>query len=100
RARLREQGLALLFAPSPLPANDAQGETPFASLAQFHREQPDIRLLLCAESAGRREALLPLLQRQGLQPELLDGWQAFADGTQTLALTVGSMDQGFYSPAQ
>src|SRR5690606_2684008 len=36
------------------------------------------RVLVAADSAGRREALLEVLQAAGLQPEVLADWSAFA----------------------
>lgn len=98
RARLSAHGVSFPFASSPLPANDAQGETPFRSLKQWLAEQPTARVLLCAETAGRREALLGLLQKQGLQPDLVGGWNDWQTSSAPLALTVGAMDEGFYAP--
>lgn len=99
RARLREQGVAFAFQASPLPGNDAQGDTPFRSLALLREQEPELRILLCAESAGRREALLALLQKRGLQPDLVDSWHSWYAQPSAFALTVGAMDQGFYAPA-
>ena len=48
------------------------------------------RVLVAADSAGRREALLEVLQAAGLQPEVLADWSAFAGATQgTIGLAAG-----------
>ena len=100
RARVRDTGIVFPFRDSPLPANDAQGETPFRALALLREQEPELRILLCAESAGRREALLALLQKRGLQPALVDNWPSWQADSPVFALTVGAMDQGFYTPEQ
>src|SRR5690606_11222947 len=49
-------------------AVDAKAERPMARLESFLREHPDQRVLFCCDSAGRREALLELLRRAGIDP--------------------------------
>lgn len=98
RARVKAKGVNFGFLPSPLPANDAQGDSPFRGLKQLITENPQLNILLCAETAGRREALLALMQKQGLQPTIIEDWQEWQAKPNSLALTVGSMDEGFYHP--
>ena len=62
--------------PAPeLPLN-RKGEEPGTSLRHFLASYPG-RVLVAADSAGRREALLETLAGAGLKPENVDGWQAF-----------------------
>ena len=67
-------------------------------LAQWIDAHPDCRVLVCAETAGRREAVLGLMQKAALQPQITPGWAQFAGGAERCALTVGQLDRGFYSP--
>ncbi len=60
--------------------------------------RPGPRVLLCAESAGRRETLLELLRESGLQPQPLDDWAAFAAAEARFALTVAPLAAGFELP--
>ncbi|MDB6062845.1 MAG: transcription-repair coupling factor [Verrucomicrobiaceae bacterium] len=83
--------------PPPL-AIDAKAEDPIAALRRF--ASSDQRVLLCAESAGRRETLLDLLARNHLKPKAVDNWHAFATGKQTLAITVAPIDRGLQLPEQ
>ncbi len=52
------------------------------------------RVLITAESAGRREYLHDLLRDQGLRPEVVGDWQAFETGDQRTALTVAPLEEG------
>ncbi len=60
----------------PLAAKDAQ---PAAALKAFLANYPG-RTLIAADSAGRREALMEVLQAAELQPEVLTDFQTFALG--------------------
>ncbi|WP_426664386.1 transcription-repair coupling factor [Rhodanobacter aciditrophus] len=62
--------------PAPeLPLN-RKGEEPGTSLRHF-LENYSGRVLVAADSAGRREALLETLAGAGLKPENVESWQAF-----------------------
>ncbi|MDT8409069.1 MAG: transcription-repair coupling factor [Wenzhouxiangellaceae bacterium] len=50
-------------------------------------EEPG-RVLLAADTAGRRELIHANLNRVGVKPRLLDSWAAFVSGEDRLALTV------------
>jgi len=78
--------------PPSLPIDARAGEP----LAVFRRFADDFggHLLLVAESDGRRETLLELLQHHDRKPKLVDDWQAFLDSEATLALTVAPLEQG------
>jgi transcription-repair coupling factor (superfamily II helicase) len=66
---------------------DVRAEQPFAPLDQFLRSF-DGRVLLAADSAGRREVLQELLRGHQHEVSTVGGWEAFAGGTARLALTV------------
>ncbi len=102
RARLvdeaHHQAVSFGFAAAPDLAADPRQDPGFSKLRAFLEEYPDHRVLICAETAGRREALLESLQKHGIQPELLDGWADFRDHGPGVTLTVGALDQGFWHP--
>lgn len=54
-------------------------------------------VLLCAESAGRREILLESLAKENLEPTLVDNWQAFISSKLDFAITTAPIDRGMYS---
>lgn len=55
------------------------------------------RLLLCAESSGRREALLEQLDKIGLQPPLFESVRNFLEATeQSIGVTVAALEEGAY----
>ncbi|SEI66240.1 transcription-repair coupling factor [Azotobacter beijerinckii] len=79
--------------PLPALAIDAKASQPLAALAGFLDAFPG-RVLFTAESAGRREVLLELLARLGLKPRSVDGWPAFAESGERLAIAVAPLDEG------
>ena len=66
---------------------DVRAEEPFAPLDAFLSDFEG-RVLLAADSAGRREVLQEMLREHGHAVTLVPGWEAFAAGTARLALTV------------
>ncbi len=52
------------------------------------------RILLVAESPGRREVWLERLRKHALQPVLFENWAAFQSDVAELGLTVGGLEQG------
>ncbi|HEU5339323.1 MAG TPA: transcription-repair coupling factor, partial [Sulfuricaulis sp.] len=52
------------------------------------------RILMVAESAGRRETLKGLLREHGQPPEEVSGWREFLEGNTRLALTVADLEKG------
>ncbi|OOG58216.1 transcription-repair coupling factor [Rhodanobacter sp. B05] len=62
--------------PAPeLPLN-RKGEEPGTSLRHFLASYPG-RVLIAADSAGRREALIETLAAAGLRPQNVESWQTF-----------------------
>ena len=98
RARLVKQG-GVHFPFSALPELDAHQNNPFVAL-QTVLPEPAPRVLICAETAGRREALLTLMQKAGIQPTLVEGWREFVSNRQDWCLTTGELDLGFHATEQ
>ena len=73
---------------------DAHSPQPYGQLSQFIGAFNG-RILFCAESAGRREALLSVLQPIGIKPVHVDNWHAFIDSDIALAITESTIEQGF-----
>jgi transcription-repair coupling factor (superfamily II helicase) len=55
------------------------------------------KVLFCAESAGRKEALLEMLAGSQIKPQSFETWQEFLTSEQSLGICVYPIDQGFYS---
>ncbi|VAW72763.1 Transcription-repair coupling factor, partial [hydrothermal vent metagenome] len=71
----------------------ARTEHPATALQDFIAGFPG-RVLICAESAGRRETLQGQLREFGLRAQTLDGWHAFVESNNKLAITVAPLEQG------
>lgn len=86
---------ALSFPASPLPelAIEAKAANPLAALANYLDQFPG-RVLFTAESAGRREVLLELLERLKLRPQAVDSWPDFVTSKARLAITIAPLDEG------
>jgi transcription-repair coupling factor (superfamily II helicase) len=70
-------------------------EQPLAKLEHFLMENAS-PVIFCAESAGRREALLELLQRIGVTPHIIDDWLDINDTQFDYAITTAPLEQSFY----
>ncbi len=78
-------------APPPALQIDAHSSDPAAALRSFNQNN---RLLLCAESAGRRQALMELLARHKLKPREIDSWEAFVGSMDPLCITTAALEHG------
>ncbi|WP_028693750.1 transcription-repair coupling factor [Pseudomonas cremoricolorata] len=83
------------FATQRLPdlAIEAKANQPLAALSQFLEQFPG-RVLFTAESAGRREVLLELLERLKLRPQNVESWAEFVSSAARLAITIAPLDDG------
>jgi transcription-repair coupling factor (superfamily II helicase) len=72
---------------------DPRGEDPARELTRFLGDFAG-RVLIAAESAGRREMLLDILRRRNVQPQLVEGWPAFVNSDARLAITVSPIATG------
>ncbi|MEX2150786.1 MAG: transcription-repair coupling factor [Steroidobacteraceae bacterium] len=90
----------LNFSTEPPPAlrADARAPRPLDQLEAFLAGF-DGRVLLAADSAGRREVMLEMLRRQDLAAAVVSDWNAFATGTCPLALAVAPDVRGLVMPA-
>lgn len=79
-------------APTSLPV-DPKSASPYRALFDYLHQFPG-RVLIVAETAGRRETLRALLTDNGFPTEDLPGWRAFLDGKSRLALTVADLEKG------
>jgi len=77
----------------PNLAIEAKASQPLAALSEFLDQFPG-RVLFTAESAGRREVLLELLERLKLRPQTVDSWLDFVTGKARLAITIAPLDDG------
>ncbi|MBL8450639.1 MAG: transcription-repair coupling factor [Dechloromonas sp.] len=81
----------------PKVAVERRAEDPLAALKIFTGAFAG-RVLLLAESAGRRETLGAMLAEHGVAPAPCASLAEFLDGQQSLALTVGPLQAGFALP--
>ncbi len=81
----------------PLPDLSTEGarQTPAERLQHF-MEQHTAPLLLCAESAGRREILLENLAANGLTPPEVADWAEFLASGLRFAISTAPIDRGMY----
>lgn len=86
------------FIPLPDVAINNQLAKPLIALESLLQTQA--KVLICAESAGRREALLELLKRLPESPKELDGWQEFCQSDHDFAICVAPLERGLNLPAQ
>ena len=76
---------------------DSKQANPLEKLEQFILDIPaTTKLLFCAESAGRKEALTELLAANDIKPTAFSSWQEFNSSDQTLGICIYPIDQGFY----
>lgn len=78
--------------PVKLPV-DARAKDPFSIVKRFLNEFNG-RVLLVAESSGRRETILELLHQHDLRPELFSQWFEFLEDDALFGLTVAPLEQG------
>jgi transcription-repair coupling factor (superfamily II helicase) len=69
---------------------------PFDLINQYiaSKETPN-KVLFIAQSQGRRESVLELLERDDIKPAQFDSIDDFINATDTLGITVNSLTQGF-----
>ena len=68
-------------------------EAPAGALQHFIAEFPG-RILLTAESSGRRETLIDQLQGFAIRPVVVKSWAEFMTATDPVSLTVAPLEQG------
>jgi len=76
---------------------DRRAEDPLAALKRF-LAAGDARVLICAESAGRRETMQQYFAEYGLAVSLVDDWRACLATDASRALVVAPLATGFSWP--
>ncbi|MGD8885206.1 MAG: transcription-repair coupling factor, partial [Gammaproteobacteria bacterium] len=90
-----DQADAYNFDTATLPAItvDARAAQPAQKLVDFVTEF-DGKILFAAESTGRRETLVELLQNNGIRVNPTDSWQSFVAGRDSAAITIAPLEKG------
>ncbi|MGB3383967.1 MAG: transcription-repair coupling factor [Marinomonas sp.] len=73
---------------------ESKSPTPLGNLSHF-LDRSSARVLIVAESAGRREALLELLKKHKIQPDYCENWSHFLATEKSLCITEGNIGRGF-----
>ena len=90
-----QDALPLGDAPAPAVPITRQNEPSGAALRSLLSSYPG-KVLIAADSAGRREALIEQLSQLDLKPATVADWLAFtADDAPRFAITVAALDDGF-----
>ena len=94
---LRKKPSQTLFETDPLPqlAVDHQLKEPFSLLNEFISAKKKGRFLFVAESQGRRESVLELLQQNKIKPVVCDSIDEFVASDEQIGITVNALDHGF-----
>lgn len=78
---------------------NAQHNQPLAELKTF-LDSCQERVLFCAESAGRREALLELLARIDIKPDVTDSLETFLTTDASVSITIYPLEKGLVLPGK
>ncbi|WHZ11409.1 MAG: Transcription-repair coupling factor [Burkholderiaceae bacterium] len=89
-----DAGGAAPFAPLGLLAVQRGANEPLAAL-KAHLRDTTQRVLLLAESAGRRESLLDFLRASSLQPPAFDSLAEFRASTEPVGIATAALATGF-----
>ncbi|MEP6943675.1 MAG: CarD family transcriptional regulator, partial [Betaproteobacteria bacterium] len=84
----------------PLPPIqvDRRADDPLRALKRYVTSTRE-RVLIVAESLGRRETMLQYFAEYGLKPAVVGGWEEFIASDASPALSVGPAHSGFVWPA-
>lgn len=80
----------------PALAIDHKAKKPLQKLQEFLNAHSENRLLFCAETTGRREILLELLNEIHLQSETVASWEDFLNGEAKCGICVAPLDSGLW----
>jgi transcription-repair coupling factor (superfamily II helicase) len=86
-------GVDFATAAPPVLKLDARLAHPTAVLEEFIRRFSG-RVLVAAETPGRREVIKEMLHGAEIHPAAVADWREFLDGDTPLAVTVGDVEQG------
>ncbi|MFJ2995146.1 transcription-repair coupling factor [Pandoraea sp. NPDC087047] len=85
--------------PLPSLAINRRADDPLAALRAYLARTP-ARLLLCADSAGRRETLLQLLHDNDLRPTSVESLEDFLTSDHRFCISVAPLAAGFLLPTE
>lgn len=92
------QGLTHISAEDlPTVAMDGRASDPAARLRHFIAEFEG-RILICAESSGRREALRDNLGENRIATDTVDSWAAFLASSASPCITIAPLEHGLVLP--
>ncbi|HYD58303.1 MAG TPA: transcription-repair coupling factor [Burkholderiales bacterium] len=83
----------------PPVAVDRRAKDPLAALKQF-LETSKLKVLVAAESAGRRETMTSYLAEYGLQARVAASFEEFVKAGEALQIAVSPLAHGFVAPAE
>jgi transcription-repair coupling factor (superfamily II helicase) len=83
----------------PPLAVDRRAQDPLVAFKAF-LESSRLRVLVAAESPGRRETMQNYFAEYGLQPALCQSFEAFQRGTAVFSLGISPLAHGFSAPAE
>ena len=86
-------GINFSTAAPPVLKADARHHLPSVAIQQFI-QRFNGRVLLAAETPGRREIIKELLHGAEIYPAEVSGWREFLSGDAPLAIAVGDVEQG------
>lgn len=87
-----EQAAAHCIQPPDLAIN-SKSTQPLAAIEKL-LNQNALRVLFCAETPGRREALLELLKKIHITPKIISSWHEFIASDIPAAITVAPLERG------
>jgi len=97
-SEVKSKSSDICFDVNPLPdlTINHKLKQPFELINQFiaSKETPN-KVLFVAQSQGRRESVLELLERDNIKPAQFDSIDEFISATDTIGITVNSLSQGF-----
>ena len=82
-----------VFSDLPSLLIDSKAERPLQKLHDYITNNS--RVLIVAESSGRREALTELFKKHQIKPQYIESWADFLASTCDLAITTGGLGRGF-----
>jgi len=94
-----EAGQPLAVQPLPALAVERRAQDPLAALKRF-LETPGLRVLVAAESPGRRETMLTYFAEYGLKPSSCGSFEEFLKGTNAFCIGVAPLSHGFVVPSE
>jgi len=97
KAEDHDDGLAAL--PPPSVAVDRRAQDPLAALKRF-LDTSNLRVMVAAESPGRRETMAGYFAEYGLKPGLCRDFREFQSGDRSFVLAVSPLASGFVVPAE